>query len=606
MATATDTMLTEAIAATRSGDRVRARDLLTRLLRADSGNAEYWIWMSAVVDSKRERIYCLESALKLDPTNRSALRGLVILGARKPEKAELARAPKIPRHRATPVASGTSIGSGLSLNMRLIGIAGATVLTLGTLTGLFLTLRRPRPAVVAPTLPPATATQTATPVEPTATATLPPVESLILRTPIPTELALTPLAFFVPASPTPTPIVGVTPHSNYEAYRTGIAAIEQGDYEALLSAMDQVIELDQSLPDVHYFRAEALRSLGRPGEAIQSYDRAILLNSEFAPPYLGRGHSLLAITLRENGEIKVSDLPQDFDRALERDPLFLQAYIAKAEFYADHRLWKSMEETLQAAIGAGVDAPVVYIRLSEAQHNRTNFETALESAIEGSSRDPSNLEGYYALGRAYVELEDFEPALWPLSTYVAYRGEDHRGWGYLGRARYGIADYLGALDAVERSLIINDRYAPAYLIRGLIHLELADYQSGYSDLLQARRYGPETYALNLGIGRALYLLGNYVEALRTLDRVIEDAPTENKKAEGYAIRALVYEATNPPLLEDAIRHWRWILGIEEASTKLKLMAYEHLAKLGAEPFTSTPEATLTPAATPTPRATEEA
>ena len=54
-----DRMLDEAIAAAREGDRTRARDLLTRLLRTDQSNPEYWLWMSSIVDSPKEKIYCL-------------------------------------------------------------------------------------------------------------------------------------------------------------------------------------------------------------------------------------------------------------------------------------------------------------------------------------------------------------------------------------------------------------------------------------------------------------------------------------------------------------------------------------------------------------------
>jgi len=39
--------------------------------------------MSTLVDSHQERIYCLESALRVDPDNEAAKRGLIILGARK-------------------------------------------------------------------------------------------------------------------------------------------------------------------------------------------------------------------------------------------------------------------------------------------------------------------------------------------------------------------------------------------------------------------------------------------------------------------------------------------------------------------------------------------
>ena len=46
--TGENTMLREAIESLRTGDRVRARDLLTRLLKADQKNAENWVWLSAV------------------------------------------------------------------------------------------------------------------------------------------------------------------------------------------------------------------------------------------------------------------------------------------------------------------------------------------------------------------------------------------------------------------------------------------------------------------------------------------------------------------------------------------------------------------------------
>src|SRR5512138_1897335 len=77
---AVDTLFEDAVDALRQGERARGKDILTRLLKADQNNPNYWIWMSAAVDSAKERIYCLETALKLDPANATARRGLVLLG----------------------------------------------------------------------------------------------------------------------------------------------------------------------------------------------------------------------------------------------------------------------------------------------------------------------------------------------------------------------------------------------------------------------------------------------------------------------------------------------------------------------------------------------
>ena len=78
-------MLREAMNALRMGDRARARDLLTRLLKTDQKNPTYWVWLSAAVDTQKERLYCLQMALQADPQKCAAKRGLILLGALPPD-----------------------------------------------------------------------------------------------------------------------------------------------------------------------------------------------------------------------------------------------------------------------------------------------------------------------------------------------------------------------------------------------------------------------------------------------------------------------------------------------------------------------------------------
>jgi hypothetical protein len=91
-------MLEQAKESLRLGDRARAKDLLTRLLKIDQNNATYWVWMSAAMDTQKERIYCLQTALKLDPHNAAARRGLVMHGALPPDDS----IPPFPLNRPRP------------------------------------------------------------------------------------------------------------------------------------------------------------------------------------------------------------------------------------------------------------------------------------------------------------------------------------------------------------------------------------------------------------------------------------------------------------------------------------------------------------------------
>jgi tetratricopeptide (TPR) repeat protein len=629
MSASTESMFMEAIAAAQAGNRVRARSLLTKLLKTDSSVVDYWVWMSSVVESKREKIYCLESALKLDPTNRAVLRGLTLMGARAPNEAELAAAAKIPRRQIAAIATGAAVGGGLRLPRlpwRIMGyglVAVVALFVVGFVVRAVLPLFGPRQMSQAPTLPPRTIAGTATPETPTATSTTIPATLRVQRTAIPTELAQTPLAFFVPQTPTPTPVVGVTPHSAYEAYSAGLRALVRGNYEQAEGFFDQVIDLDDSLPDAHYLKGEAQRlyAMSEDGEenrstllgrAINSYDRAVLSDAEYAPAYLGRGHALLerAVIREGSDNLTGQDLPTDFAKAFELDPALTQAYLAQGEFMRGVRLWKNTEETMQAALDAGLRDPRLFILMAEAQLNRGRPEIALENAIEGSGADPTDLLGYFVLGRIFMQLEQYEQALHPLLTYVAYQNDDHRGWSDLGRTQFEIDDLTSAAFSFEQVFLIKEDYSPAFIGRGWLNLELGDYQSGRSDFQKALQFGQETTEMYLGLGHAYFLMGDLQEGLNQANTAIELASQEERceildrdTSRGYHLRAIISESTDE-LTDYAIQNWEWILELECPDPLIRVTAEEHLLILSGEVPVPSPTASRTTSpVSPTPAPT---
>ena len=629
MAAETPKTLTEAIAAVRLGNRRHARELLSRLLRTDSQNAEYWVWMSAVVDSPRERVYCLESALKIDPTNRAAMRGLVLFGARSPSPADLSHALKLPRREIapqevapTPVeepivqqAQRKPAASPFKPKRRrsFIQVLGAVLLSgiaVAAVVGIVNMLApmfAPRFLGMASTLPPPSPTATDTPLPGTPTATPIPAATRIIRTPIATDFVSTPLALLVPSTSTPTPIAGFTPHPGNESYTFGVQAIEDGDYEKALSLLDQALHVDPNLVEALYFKAEALRLSGRIGEAVKAYDEALKLNWDYAAPYLGRARALL----ERNDEIA----EQDLDRAIDNDPLFVEAYEELGAFYERKTYWQRMETTMEQALSIGARSPQILIYLSNAELILNQYQKALVSALEGSADDPTLLDGYLAVGRAYVasgidtlDNSYYPQAIWPLQTYVAYRSDDSLGWASLGRALLGAGQHEEALQALNIAIELNDRNAPAYLARGILYTERGMYEAAIEDLNSARRYSPETFDLWIATSRALYLYGEYSDALNEnlapaisyAKDIADNFKRERKLAEAYALRGLIYEV-NPDNLNDAILQWSWILEFEHVLPETRTLAEQHYDELTGVGPTRTP--TVSP--TPSPIATAE-
>jgi len=609
MGLASQSALTEAIAAARAGDRSHARELLSKLLRADSANPEYWIWMSSVVDSEREKIYCLESALKLDPSNRAALRGLVILGARNPEEAELASAIKIARRQtaSTAVARPAARGEGLRFPWRLVVLIVLGLFGVAAVFQILLLLAGPARTILAPVLAPATTpTLTLAPptITPTITLTPIPIETRILRTPVPAELAGTPLAFLVESTPTPTQMLAFTPRPQYEAYGAGIAALQRGDFEQAAEFMRQVLDLEPKAVDAYFFLGQASAGLAHPGQAVDAFDQAVLIDSGFAPAYLGRARVLQALS--------PDKIAVDYANAIKADPLLVQAYFESADFYTGRRQWEKVDELMGQAIAAGVTEPEAYIRRAQAQLNRTFYSDALTNAIEGSANDPTNLLGYLVLGQAYVENGLYNAALWPLQTYLLYQPDDPVGHAYLARAHLGVGQYDSAFSSANQALVINERSSMAFVVRGYVQNSRGQYQAALDDFGQALRFGRSSWEIQYGTARSYYGLKQMVAAFEAANTALGDAINDEKdpvirdqkRGEAYALLGMIFEDTFPPRIEDALSNWRLLLTVENARPETKALAQAHILELTGEGPTRT--ATLSPTPSQTPPASQTA
>lgn len=83
----------EAMKAIQKGDKTLARDLLTRLIKAEPQNSDYWLWLSTVVESVKERTYCLQEVIRRDPKNMTARQGLILMGVSVPSDQAIENIP---------------------------------------------------------------------------------------------------------------------------------------------------------------------------------------------------------------------------------------------------------------------------------------------------------------------------------------------------------------------------------------------------------------------------------------------------------------------------------------------------------------------------------
>lgn len=581
-------MLKEAVEAVRQGDRARGRDLLTRLLKTDQNNASYWLWLSAVVDTAKERLYCLQTALKLDPDNASAKRGLVLLGGLPPDDA----VRPFPLNRPRSWEEGLSIPKEESEKprgwanplVRLFTILGILVVAGGLFLGGY--------NLFAPGLRPVIF---GTPTHhPTFTVSSTPTITPAFRTATPTFLGPTPLSFFLPATYTRTPLYVVTAHPGLtdSFFKAGMRLLAAGDYETARVQFEQLLNSEPQAADASYYIGETYRFEANYAEAHKAYQSAIEINPDFAPPYLGRARVNLAL---KSG----MDVLDDFERAIVLDPQFVEAYIDRAAYLISNSNPREALNDLETALELNPNSAPAWMYLAQAQLASGDAAAALESGLRANALDLTLVPVYLTLAQAYIATGQAAQAVAVLQTYTIYKPDDKAAFLSLGTAYNAAGDYPLALKTLDRYLEKDPHNAEAYFQRGTAYLNLENADLAEADFKKAIGYDPSDFDSQLGLARVYDLQGKPNDAFLQVEKnAFPLAKTDETRAQCYYWQAIFLEHISNQ--EGAKDYWNRLIRLPEGAMppEWRAAAFEHL---GITPtFTPTPRPSRTPTATPKP------
>lgn len=473
----------EAMEAVEKGDIPLARELMTRLLQRNRQNAQYWVWMSGLVQTEKERVYCLREAYKLDPKDATAIHGLRFSGT------NIADPQPVPAFDPAKSAWKTSLEQEQTqvkqptrkkTNPSAWVVIG--LLALGIGTGSYFLARGPRyrpdtsPIMKFSLTPPTTVTATKAPTRLTT--------------------GLAPLWSQLEATYTPTPIYAATPHNLTEAYQAAMRAYEQQKWPLALEYFQQVLYVEPASPDIQYHIAEIYRFQGLTAEAEKAYDASIKISPLYAPAYLGKGRNFLLHTPPQ-----VDKARQLFEKALELDPGLHEAYLDLAQLeLAAGDATSALDYLEQIPTSA---APSVQREISRAKaHLLMNEpELALEAARAANQIDVTSLPVYKLLAQASQTLGLMEESIAPLETYLAYQPEDAEALAMMSQALLFREDYENTLVYADRALGLNKNSVNALLARGEVYLQTGKNDEAAIDFNAALRLDKNSFAGNLGIAR---------------------------------------------------------------------------------------------------------
>ena len=596
-----DEIFQEAVEALQEGNKSKARELLTGLLKTDQSNATYWVWMSATVDSTKERIYCLQTALKLDPENATAKRGLVLLGALPPDETVQPFSLNRPRaweeklllaHEQPKPKGWERVRT--SPAFRLGGIAVLAAVLIGAVYFGFIV-----PATQQAGPP------TRTP-GPSPTWTLTPTALNATGRPVVASTAY-PLSELLAAPFTPTALYVNTPRSplTNDIYRHFIDEFRLGNWDEAINAMQEVARLEPDYADPYYYIGECYRFKGDMASAIIAYNLALQKDSEFGAAYVG----LARARIHTDPGANVKPL---LDEAIRFDPNFGEAYLERARVRIRDNDIAAAISDLGNADRLMPNSPLVYFTLAQARQQEGEIDLALSTALKANELDVTYLPTYLLLGVLYAQTGDYVEAGKALDIYLKYNEGDADAYVLKGKINFANRDYKETILSMNHVITIDRNRPEAYLFRFFSNVELGDGPAADEDIDRLLVYYPEMFEFHIALLRDHLIQGRNGSAFQSLEKAVGIAQTNEQKGIAYYWGGIVHEKRDE--FEKAATYWQLLLNLPEAATSAdqRNTAREHLLEIRtATPLPSptrtkaptatkpvTPTRTLTPTRTP--------
>ena len=307
------------------------------------------------------------------------------------------------------------------------------------------------------------------------------------------------------------------PFQSEAMHLLGLVAAQSGNYQLAVNWISKALIISPQNEKYHNNLGTSFFDWGQYIKAIESYDNAIELNTDYADAYFNKGLSL--IQLKDWGPAA-----QSLQQALRHQPDFFEAYCLLGNTLQELNRFDEAISNYQTGISINPNYAPVFYNMGNAFKAKKQFEIAVENYDKCLVINPDFLDAYVNRGVALKELGQFE----------------------------------SAIQSQDKALTINKECAQAFNNRGNALKELKRFEEAVADYEKAINLKPDFAEAYSNLGLAFWKLNRLEEAILNCDKAI------NIK-EDYAIahfnRGVLFTKLNR--LEEAIANYEKAISIDE-------------------------------------------
>ncbi len=287
----------------------------------------------------------------------------------------------------------------------------------------------------------------------------------------------------------------------------GVIAHAEGDAAHALPYLEKAVAMDDGVYFFHGNLAEAYRSLGRHGEAIDHCRRGIALD-----PHYPEALNTLGAALHAQGQLAQAEI--ELRQAIEMRPEFAAAYGNLGNVL---RAQGKLEAAIQAFARAVDLQPRMidaYLALGSAFRALDCYDEAADTYRQAVEINPASVQCWFNLGATLRKLDRTADALECFQKAVACRPDMAEAHIALGRSLHALGDSSKALACFDRAHDLNRESAEAEYEKGCVFQDQGRWQAAESAYRGALALRPDFHEAQNNLGRALLAQGRYEEGQR--------------------------------------------------------------------------------------------
>jgi len=276
--------------------------------------------------------------------------------------------------------------------------------------------------------------------------------------------------------------------------------------------------------------------LGRPGEALAEFDRAIEIDPRSAGAHTNRGVAL-------RGLKRFEEALAAYDRAIEIDPRDAQTHSKRGSTLNELGRFEEALAAFDRTIAIDPRNAPAYSNRGNALLGLRRFEEALAAFDRAIEIDPLNARAHSNRGNTLCGLGRFEEALAAYDRALGINTLDALTHSNRGNALYSLGRFDEALAAYDRALEIDPRNTGVHSNRAFVLGELgrfereANLEARLDDVLSGKAR-PRDADERIEFALVLYAKARHAESARMYaEAFAEDAALVEDLAQSHRYNA---------------------------------------------------------------------